>query len=62
LINHGCDPNLALRLIRKRLWLVSLRKVRAGEELRYDYHFAKNGERARCHCGSPKCRGTINVR
>ena len=62
LINHSCEPNLILRPIRKRLWLVSLRKVRAGEELRYDYHFAKNGERVRCHCGSPKCRGTINVR
>jgi uncharacterized protein len=62
LINHSCEPNLRLRKIRKRLWLVSLRKVRAGEELAYDYHFAKNGERVRCHCGSPKCRGTINVR
>ena len=62
LINHSCEPNLVLRPIRKRLWLVSLRKVRAGEELRYDYHFAKNGERVRCHCGSAKCRGTINVR
>ena len=61
LINHSCEPNLALRPIQKQLWLVSLRKVRAGEELRYDYHFAKNGERVRCHCGSPKCRGTINV-
>jgi SET domain-containing protein len=62
LINHSCDPNLALWRSRKRLWLVSLRKVRTGEELRYDYHFAKNGERVRCYCGSPKCRGTINVR
>ncbi|HUJ32352.1 MAG TPA: SET domain-containing protein-lysine N-methyltransferase [Candidatus Acidoferrum sp.] len=60
LINHSCDPNLALRVIRKRLWLISLRRVRAGEELCYDYHFAKNGERVRCHCGSRKCRGTIN--
>ena len=57
LINHSCEPNLALSRSRKRLWLVSLRRVRAGEELRYDYHFAKNGERVRCHCGSPKCRG-----
>ena len=62
LINHSCEPNLRLRKIRKRLWLVSLRRVRAGEELGYDYHFAKNGERVRCHCGAPKCRGTINLR
>jgi uncharacterized protein len=61
LINHSCEPNLKPRRIGNRLWLVSLRKVRAGEELTWDYHFAKNGEKVRCHCGSPKCRGTINV-
>jgi uncharacterized protein len=60
LINHSCDPNLVLGKLGRRLWLVSLRRIRAGEELRYDYGFAKNGERVRCRCGSAKCRGTIN--
>lgn len=60
LINHSCDPNLTLWKWRGRLWLRSLRRVRTGEELRYDYGFAKNGERVKCHCGSGKCRGTIN--
>lgn len=62
LINHSCEPNLVLRLIRERLWLISLRKVRADEELAYDYRFSKNSEKVRCHCGSSKCRGTINLR
>jgi SET domain-containing protein len=60
LINHGADPNLRLGKFGGRLWLFSIRRIRAGEELRYDYGFSKNGEIVRCRCGSPKCRGTIN--
>lgn len=60
LINHSCDPNLKFWGWRGKLWLRSLRKIRAGEELRYDYGFEKDGERVKCHCGSGKCRGTIN--
>ncbi|MFZ0582847.1 MAG: SET domain-containing protein-lysine N-methyltransferase [Candidatus Acidiferrales bacterium] len=60
LINHTCDPNLRLKKFRGRLWLFSLRRIRAGEELGYDYQFAKNGEQVICCCGSKKCRGTIN--
>ena len=62
LINHSCDPNLRLRRIGKRLWLISLRSIRKGEELAYDYHFSKNAEKIPCKCGSAKCRGTINER
>ena len=62
LINHSCAPNLRLRKIRNRLWLISLRRIRAGEELAWDYRFAKNADPVRCHCGSAECRGTINVR
>lgn len=60
LINHSCDPNLKLQRIGRRLWLVSLRKIGHGEELVYDYHFAKNGERVRCKCGAVNCRGSLN--
>lgn len=60
LINHHCDPNLRLRKLRGRLWLFSVRRIRAGEELGYDYKFSNKGKRIHCHCGSAKCRGTIN--
>lgn len=60
LINHSCDPNMRFGRWRGKLWLRSLRRIRAGEELRYDYGFEKDGERVKCHCGSAKCRGTIN--
>jgi len=38
------------------------RPIRKGEELTIDYHFAKNVEKVPCKCGSPNCRGTINIR
>jgi uncharacterized protein len=60
LINHSCDPNMRFCRWRGKMWLRTLRWIRAGEELRYDYGFAKDGERVPCHCGSAKCRGTIN--
>lgn len=61
LINHSCEPNLKLRKLGGRLWLFSLRRIRAGEELGYDYKFSKKGKRARCRCGAANCRGTINL-
>jgi SET domain-containing protein len=60
LINHSCEPNLKLKKFRGRLWLFSLRKIRTGEELGYDYGFTKAGKGVRCRCGTPQCRGTIN--
>jgi len=61
LINHSCQPNLRLRTQRGRLWLISLRRIRRGEELAYDYKFPRDGIHSPCHCGSANCRGTINV-
>ena len=60
LINHSCQPNLKLRKFRGHLWLFSVRRIRPGEELGYDYGFSETGRRVRCRCGSAKCRGTIN--
>lgn len=62
LINHSCAPNMKARLLRRRIWLTSIRKIRKGEELGYDYKFSKKAAAVRCHCGSANCRGTINVR
>ena len=60
LINHSCEPNMRLWKWRGRLWLRSLRRIRAGEELAYDYGFEGDGERVSCSCGSSNCRGMIN--
>ena len=61
-INHSCDPNLGLRRIRGRLVFFSRRRIRTAEELTFDYRFQKNVPKTPCQCGSPKCRGTINLK
>jgi len=61
-VNHGCDPNLTVRRIRGHLLFFSRRRIRAGEELTLDYRFRPNPiDPIACHCGSSKCRGTINL-
>ena len=35
--------------------------IRLGEELTVDYNFSKTIERVPCSCGSPDCRGAINL-
>lgn len=60
LINHCCDPNLVAQSRGKRLFYVSRRPIRAGEELIVDYKFRKSGRLIACRCGSVNCRGTIN--
>jgi SET domain-containing protein len=61
-INHSCEPNLGRRRIRGRLMFFSVRNIRAGEELTLDYQFRKYVPKTVCHCGSPKCRGIINLK
>lgn len=60
-INHCCDPNLSVRRIRGHILFFSKRRIRAGEELTIDYRYEKSDRSTRCRCGSPKCRGTINL-
>ena len=62
LINHCCDPNLARRRIRGRIYYYSRKRIRKGQELSVDYHYSKDTIRMKCCCGSPKCRGTINMK
>jgi len=62
LINHGCDPNLFRRRVRGHILYFSRRRIRRGEELTIDYHYSRDTVTLRCRCGSPKCRGTINLK
>lgn len=64
--NHSCDPNCTSVIVRKRVYLETLREIQPGEELTYDYEIPNEGEdeeTARrkwpCHCGAPNCRGTL---
>ena len=59
-INHSCDPNCEPDVIRNRVWLISTRKIKKGEELSYNYGFdLEDYEEHKCKCGAKKCVGYI---
>ena len=73
-INHSCNPNCRAvieenqegRRSKDRVLIETLRTIRAGEELTYDYGISL-GERLtprlkriwQCRCGDPDCTGTM---
>jgi SET domain-containing protein len=66
-INHSCEPNCEVDIVRRRVFVVALRDIAAGEEILYDYWYMTDEgytlEDLRriypCRCGSPSCRGTL---
>jgi len=60
-INHSCEPNLVSRIFKGHIIYMSLRDIKPGEELTVDYSFDKKVDRVTSLCGTPKCRGTINL-
>ncbi|HEY9279463.1 MAG TPA: SET domain-containing protein-lysine N-methyltransferase [Eoetvoesiella sp.] len=67
-INHSCGPNCEAQenASGKRVHIVALRDIEAGEELFYDYGLVMEGKitkklqrEYRCLCGSSNCRGTM---
>jgi len=65
-INHSCDPNCETEVDRGIIWIRAIRPIPEGEELTYDYQYDNEPGYTdddlrfyACHCGSPKCRGTI---
>lgn len=61
LINHSCDANLKSIILRGHILYMSTRAIEPGEELTVDYNFDADAERWECRCGSPRCRGAINL-
>jgi SET domain-containing protein len=64
--NHSCAPNCQSRIVRKRVYLETIKDIEPGEELTYDYEIPNEGETEEtarrkwpCHCGAPHCRGTL---
>lgn len=65
-INHSCNPNCESDIVDGRIWIESIRNIKAGEELNYDYnitletpHTPAEKRRWGCRCGSKNCRGTL---
>jgi hypothetical protein len=65
-LNHSCEPNCAPLIESRRVTVTARRDVRPGEELTYDYAYAREGgadeendRRYLCRCGARLCRGTL---
>ena len=59
-LNHSCNPNAYLHYEPGACYLVARRAIAAKEELTIDYNVNITGGTAwPCHCGSPRCLGTV---
>lgn len=65
-INHSCAPNCEAVDDEDRIYIETLRAIRPGEELCYDYrieleerHTPELKRFYQCRCGARGCRGTI---
>ena len=61
LINHSCNPNCEVVGKGLKLWISSLKKIKKGEELTYDYGFGYDSDYKQfpCKCRSINCVGYI---
>ena len=61
-INHSCEPNCEVDIADNRIWIISIKNIKKGSELSYDYgyEFDKDDYKDHvCKCGSNKCIGFI---
>ncbi len=61
-INHSCDPNCEVDIVDNEIWISSIKSIKKGDELSYDYgyEFDKDDYKDHtCKCGSKNCIGYI---
>ncbi len=66
-INHSCAPNCVTHEDDAgRVFIEAKRRIKAGEELTYDYRLSIEGRLTKkeriayaCRCGTKKCRGSL---
>ncbi len=61
-INHSCNPNCEVDIIKGHIWIISIKNIKKGQELCYDYgyEFDKDDYTDHiCKCGSKNCIGYI---
>jgi SET domain-containing protein len=56
-VNHACSPNCYIDIVGHTIWIVASRRIRAGEELTYDYN-TEGLAGIRCRC-RPGCRRVL---
>ena len=59
-INHSCNPNCETDIINDKIWIISIKKIKKGEEITYNYGYdIDDYKNHSCNCGSKKCVGYI---
>ena len=61
-INHSCNPNCEVDIIKNKIWISSIKKIIKNEELTYDYGYSFDPDDYKdhqCKCGSKNCVGFI---
>ncbi len=61
-INHSCDPNCEVEIENNQIWISSIKNIKKGEELTYDYGYAFDKDDYKdheCRCSSRYCMGYI---
>ncbi len=65
-INHSCEPNCETTEDDGRIFIESIRDIKAGEELSYEYNITFDERHTKalkarygCICGTKACRGTL---
>jgi hypothetical protein len=61
-INHSCNPNCEVDIIKGHIWISSIKDIKKGNELNYDYGYPFDKDDFSdhpCKCGSKKCIGYI---
>tara|TARA_Y100000816_G_scaffold266326_1_gene226799 strand:- start:753 stop:1250 length:498 start_codon:yes stop_codon:yes gene_type:complete len=61
-INHSCEPNCEVDIIDNQIWISSIKKIKSGEELTYDYGYTFDRDDYKdhpCRCASKNCIGYI---
>ena len=61
-INHSCNPNCEVDIINNEIWISSIKNIKKGDELFYDYGYSFDKDDFKdhlCKCGSKNCIGFI---
>ncbi len=61
-INHSCNPNCEVDIIKNEIWISSIKSIKKGDELNYDYGYPFDKDDFSdhvCRCGSKNCIGYI---
>jgi SET domain-containing protein len=58
-LNHSCQPNCYLRIVRERVEVYALKTIAPGVELTVDYGETPHAGGMSCRCGARRCRGSL---